>query len=91
MTVQKTAWTRINDKVCCTCEYWNGERELQFLPGVRLNAILAQFNPQGRCQAKMNCLMALSGKDELSDVLRQPRSGILRDLQTVAQVAMKEV
>ena len=69
MAVQKTPWTRVNAKVCCTCEYWDGERELQFLPGVRLNAI----------------------QDELSDVLRQPRSGILRDLQTVAQAAMKEV
>ncbi len=60
MAVQKTAWTRVNAKVCCTCEYWDGERELQFLPGVRLNAILAQFNPQGRCLAKMNCLMSYS-------------------------------
>ena len=58
MAVQKTPWTRVNAKVCCTCEYWDGERELQFLPGVSLNAILAQFNPQGRCQAKMNCLMS---------------------------------
>ena len=60
MAVQKTPWTRVNAKVCCTCEYWDGERELQFLPGVRLNAILAQFNPQGRCTAKMNCLMSYS-------------------------------
>ncbi len=56
MEVKKAAWTRINDKVCCTCEYWNGERELQFLPGIKLNAILAQFNPQGGCFARINGL-----------------------------------
>ena len=45
MAVQKASWTKINDKVCCTCEYWNGERELQFLAGTRLNAILSYSNP----------------------------------------------
>ena len=58
--MRKASWTATDAKVCCTCEYWNGERELQFLAGVRLNAILAQENPQGRCFAKNNCLSSYS-------------------------------
>ena len=54
MAVQKASWTQLKRKVCCTCEYWDGERELQFIAGIKLNAILAQYNPQGRCMAKGN-------------------------------------
>ena len=48
--VQKTPvpefWWRQN--ICCTCEYWGGERELDFR-NVKLFHILAQFNPQPLC------------------------------------------
>lgn len=58
--MRKTSWTAVNAKVCCTCEYWSGERDLQFLSGTRLNAIIAQENPQGCCSAKNNCLSSYS-------------------------------
>ena len=56
MSSQKALWTNLTSPVCCMCEYWIGERELQFIGGVRLNGILAQVIPQGKCQAKNNCL-----------------------------------
>ena len=49
-------WTGLDRKVCCTCEYWNGQRELDFKYN-RVYAVLAQSTPQGRCFAKGNVLM----------------------------------
>lgn len=50
-------WTGLDRKVCCTCEYWNGQRELDFKYN-RVYAVLAQSTPQGRCFAKGNVLMS---------------------------------
>ena len=60
MAGRMALWTNLKSPVCCMCEYWIGERELQFTGGVRLNGILAQVIPQGKCQAKINCLSGLS-------------------------------
>ena len=55
----KTPWTSWKQKVCCTCEYWDGEREIEFRNS-QLWAVQAQCNPQGRCKARYNCSMSFS-------------------------------
>ncbi len=54
MATQLATWTKYNENVCCTCEYWNGERELNFIPGQKLYAIMAQCVPPGKCAARNN-------------------------------------
>lgn len=54
---------RFDRKLCCCCEYWNGERELEFKNG-RLYAIQAQTSPQGRCLARSNVLMSYANNAE---------------------------
>ena len=41
-------------EICCTCEYWGGERDLDF-QNARLMYVRAQYNPQPKCAgARMN-------------------------------------
>ena len=42
-------------KICCTCEYWDGERELS-IHCAKIYGVIARFNPQGRCPIKGNTL-----------------------------------
>ncbi len=51
--------TRVNDKICATCEYWIGERNLEFKNNM-LYAILVGTKLQGRCGGHQNVLMTYS-------------------------------
>ena len=47
-------WWRQN--ICCTCEYWGGERELDFR-NATLMYVQAQFNPPAKCAgARLNTI-----------------------------------
>lgn len=55
MSTTKAEWFNWQGKFCCTCQYWDGEREVHFV-GLKLNSIKAQDIPQGRCKGKGNVL-----------------------------------
>ena len=54
--IQKTPVPEFQWKqaICCTCEYWGGERDLDF-QNARLMYVRAQYCPQPKCAgARMN-------------------------------------
>ncbi len=60
MDIKKTPWARIDAHVCCTCEYWGGERDLDFR-NQKLMYIQVQYIPQGKCAgARPGVLMSYS-------------------------------
>ncbi len=49
-------------RICSTCEYWGGERDLDFRGG-KLLYVQAQYNPQPRCTGpKLNTSQAATNR-----------------------------
>lgn len=59
MNIAMAGVTRLDSKVCCFCEYWDGQRSLEFRMGT-LYAVQAQYNPQGRCSVRNNSHMSFN-------------------------------